>query len=160
MSRNSGFTLFELLIVCAIAGGLAGMAAYTMRYTGANHFAVSKATMLDTLTSARNMAHLRAECVVVTIAPMTFVMTTASYTADAGRTCAGPFTTSVKTLPAVDFGSDGIILSALSSGSDSIVFNTLGGLANDNILDFSMTDQHGERATIRIYPAIGQVRVR
>lgn len=148
--------------MCAIAGGLAGMAAYTMRYTGANHFAVSKATMLDTLTAARNMAHLRGECVVVTIAPMTFVMTTNSYTADAGRTCAGPFTsaTPVKTLPTVDFGSQGIVLSELSSGATGIVFNTLGGLADDNTLDFSMTDQNGEKANIRIYPAIGQVRVR
>lgn len=160
MRGSKGFTLAELLIVVAIAGGLAGMAAYSIRYSGANSFSIQKATMLDTLTAARNMAHVRGECVVVAIAPITFVVTTSSYTADSARTCAGPFSgLPNKTLPSVKFGAQGVTLGPLNSGATSIVFNTLGGLANDNVLTFSMTDGK-DSANVRIYPAIGQIRVR
>lgn len=156
-SVKNGFTLIEMLMVIVIIGAIGATAAYSMRFNGSNTFSVQKANVLDLLTNARNMAHVRSECVQVQINKG--VLTAASYAADSGRTCAGPFSGPKQTLPKLDLAAEHIVISPLSTGASDIVFNTVGGLANDVMTTFTLTDNYGAKANVRIYPAIGQIRV-
>lgn len=156
MRASRGFTLAELLIVVAIMGAMAGMAAFTIRYTGGNSFTVQKAELMEALTLARNSASLRSECVRVRIEGN--VYTADNFRPDTQRRCNGPFTgVPEKSHPTIDFGARNINITPFSTGGTEIVFNITGGLVQDQIVTFQMADQH-ERANFRIYPAIGQIR--
>lgn len=156
MAGNKGFTLIEMMVVLAVSGLIAGIAAFSIRYSGGNAFTVEKARMVEALTLARNTASLRAECVRVTIVDNIYSAET--YAASAGRLCNGPFSSPVKTLDTINFADHGITIGPLNTGGTTIVFNTTGGLASDRMTTFSMSDEHQERTNIRIFPAIGQIR--
>ncbi|MGE3684159.1 MAG: prepilin-type N-terminal cleavage/methylation domain-containing protein [Bdellovibrionales bacterium] len=155
---RNGHTLFEILIVLAIIAILAGIGGYHLRFADANHLKVEASNIFDALTNARNMAALRSECVRVTNDRGTFV--TEAFTPDIGTTCAGPFLGApTRRLAHVHLEAAGITVGPFSTGQNYIVFNTIGGLAADVLITFSVSDDKGNRMNFRIYPAIGQIRV-
>jgi|GEM_PF-6199089 len=156
MKMNArGFSLIEIMMVVAIMGVIATMAAGSFTsWLKRETFADQKATLYEMLTRARNMANSRDECAKVTVTSQS--ISVQGYQQGTGANCADPMGN-----PTINFQGTiktGYTLENFDNGSDFIVFNSTGGLREGTVVKIFMKDPSGVRQGFQIYPALGQIR--
>jgi prepilin-type N-terminal cleavage/methylation domain-containing protein len=160
MKNQRGFSLVEIMVVVGIIGALVAMSAgsFTGFIQGSN-YKTQKATLLEALTRARNMANSRDECVRVTIDGQ--LIHVVSFSSLPSPTCSplGPQSVSLS-----DFViAPGYVVSdftpKVGATTSTLLFTPLGGVAAmTDYIEITIADLKGNKQGYRIYPALGQIR--
>jgi prepilin-type N-terminal cleavage/methylation domain-containing protein len=147
--RRRAFSLFELLVVVAVAGVLTTLAANSVgdRVRGARG-REDLAAVVRPFIEARGRAHSALRCARVDVDGNAH---TVAYTVG---TCG-----SIPATPTRTFSFPWLSFGTFAGGASSITFNTRGGLTTTSLAELVVTTAGGETARLRVYPAIGQVEL-
>jgi hypothetical protein len=111
----------------------------------------NKIQLRDILYQARNLARIRQECVTAAVEEKKITVTAYIKTPP----CVPPFTTPDPAVAPLSASFEHVTLEPFDSGNP-LVFNPTGGLDQSTPTQMSMRG-FGRKASIRLYPAIGQI---